>query len=205
MSKINQQGFSIVEILIVTGVASMLIVSVAKNMSTADKLNAVSRLKTQMADMAVTPLEIVNGLKGGLFACTGTNGTYYTVGADKFCQCGSGSEVQICKLFPAYTSCWTEYPAGQTGKTEFYLSEAGGSWQLLPLASGASETISVDGQTYNRKIIITNALRDSNFNIASAGTVDFNTKIITVQVSCLNRGNTYNTEQRMILTGWENL
>jgi type II secretory pathway pseudopilin PulG len=195
----NNKGYSIVEITVVIGIAAVLIVAVSKNLTAIKDLNASSELKTQAAGYAQESLEIITDIKNELFACIcWSNGS--CVGG----TCALFFYPQSCGLFPAYDSCWTEYPVGQTGQNDFSLVPDGtGSWKLNSLGGGR-ETIATDPR-FERQIIITNMSRNAFGELDPSGTPDYNTKKVEVKVWYQERGEEKEFSYKTILTAWENL
>ena len=83
------------------------------------------------------------------------------------------------------------------------LSDSGWSANIVPLSAGTNYYLTFNGATwkatttnvfidnfYERKFVVNNVNRDGNDDIASSGTLDPNTKKITVSVSWLSQNGT---------------
>jgi len=191
-------GVGIIEVILTLGLLALVVVVIGKVLLSTHRLSQASELKTQALAYSQESLEIVNDSKNDLFVCRCAT---ETCGSN---TCTRGSDDQFCNLAPAYTSCWTAWPADQIGNTDFYLQSVGGSWQLVALSPGSSETIA-ENQRFERVISIENVLRDVDGNIAAAGTADPETKKVTVTVSWQERGRQNQVSLSNILTAWENL
>lgn len=66
--------------------------------------------------------------------------------------------------------------SGLSDGNNYYFSWSGGSW------STSTQNVFIDG-TFERKFTVLNAYRDGNDDIAASGTLDNNTKKVTVSVS----------------------
>ena len=193
-----KNGFSIIEAIVSLGIISLLIISFGKALHAVGTITTISELRTQAISYAQESTELINDIKNDWFACRCASDS---CASD---TCTRLSDYQTCNLFAVYTSCWTEYPAGLTGHNDFYLNEVStDEWELAPL-NGGVETISTN-PTFTRQIIIENVLRDGNGDIASTGTVDYNSKRVTVTVWYEERGNQHEIHLTTLLTAWENL
>ena len=143
-------------------------------------------------------LEIITDLKNDVFACTCSSDS---CAGD---VCTRAADGQSCDLFSAYTSCWTEYPAGLVGETDYFFEPAGPGW-LLKALTGPTETIAGESDMIQRKLTIENLKRDADGNIAETGTPDYNTKKIAVTVWYREKNTTHKINLQTILTAWENL
>ena len=193
----STKGYAILEVIVVLGIISFFIVVIGKTLFLVNTLNATSQKQTKALYYAQESLEIINDLKNDFFACT--CGSDNCIGD----TCARAIDGQSCSLFSAYTSCWTEYPEGFVGQTDYFFEAVGASWQLKAL-TGPVETIAGDPD-FQRKIIIKNIKRDANGDIADSGTADPNTKQVTVIVWYEARGVVHNIKLKTILTAWENL
>lgn len=193
----SAKGYVIIEVIVVLGIVSLFIVVIGKTLLSVNKLNAMGAKQTKALHYAQESLEIINILKNQVFACTCSYDNCISN------TCTSISDGQSCDLFTAYTSCWTEYPRGSIGQSDYYLEKSGSTWQLKPLTS-PTEIIAGDPD-FERKITIENAMRDSDGNITTPGTTDYNTKKITVTVWYKEKESTHKVNLKTILTAWENL
>lgn len=71
---------------------------------------------------------------------------------------------------------WTNI-SSLTNSTEYYLNFSGGTWifTTTPQSSGI----------FTRKVVFSSAYRDANDNLAGSGTLDAQTRLVTVTVSWL--------------------
>lgn len=185
------------EVILVIGMISLIVLSVGKILDTLTRLNKISESQSKALGFAQESLEIMNAIGPENFVCS------CNLGDNCFSDtCVRTSDNQSCGLFAGYTSCWTAYPKDFVGQTNFYLEKVGGQWELRALAA-PSETIAAD-TNFTRKLTIENVLRNADGNIASAGTPDANTKKITVKVWYSERGAVHQVALKTILTAWKN-
>jgi hypothetical protein len=79
---------------------------------------------------------------------------------------------------------WTANIASHTSGSTFYLYFNGTTWV-------ATSSVEIIGDLFQRSIAISSVNRDSSQNIvASGGTLDNNTKLVTAQVSWVTQGTT---------------
>ncbi|MDO8560263.1 MAG: hypothetical protein Q7S23_04505 [bacterium] len=191
---LRPRGFSVVEGIISIAIAATIVVAIGSLLQRVNATRRASEMR-QMADAyAVESIELMTGLKNAAFACR------CSVDSCTATSCTRASDHQSCPLLPDFTSCWTEFPAGLAELTPLRLSNTGGSWVLL----AGPETIGVDLQ-FTRTLTIENLRRDVDGNISSTGTVDFNTKKITVTVSWMEGSAPKSLTLSQIVTGWKNL
>lgn len=193
----NQNGFNLVEVLVVISIMAFMVASIGKIISVVNRLHITSENRAKAVLLAQEPMEIINDIKNDLFACR------CSVDACAGTVCTRAGDGQQCSLFENYTSCWTPYPANLAGKINFYLEKTGGVWNLQDIGASAEN---VPGETgFQRKITIENALRNGNGDIDTAGTNDNNTKKINITVWYPGGGRTHQLYLKNILTAWENL
>ncbi|MFH0820115.1 MAG: hypothetical protein V1892_03725 [bacterium] len=195
--KKHPKGYIILEVILVIGMVSLIVLSVGKILDTLIRLNKISESQSKALSFAQESLEIMNAIGPANFVCSCNLGDSCSSGT-----CTRASDSQPCSLFAGYTSCWTAYPKDFVGQTNFYLEKVGTEWQLRVLST-PSETIAADTH-FTRKLTIENALRDADGNIASAGTPDSNTKKITVKVWYSERSVVHEVALKTILTAWKN-
>ncbi|HRY63533.1 MAG TPA: prepilin-type N-terminal cleavage/methylation domain-containing protein [Patescibacteria group bacterium] len=194
----HTKGFSLIEVMIVICLLGVLAIGLGQSLVSVEKIKVTSQKTALALSLAEEWLEIMTAEQNYLFACHC---------ASHHCSattCTRPSDNQSCTLLPDYESCWTIYPAGLVDATDFYLSPDEDGFILKKLATDGQP---IAGQPdFFRKIIITNALRDSNGYITTTGTPDPHTKKITVQVWYLDRGNNrHETNLATILTAWKKL
>ena len=201
----NNNGFSILEVVVAIGIISLFVVSIAKVLQTVDRLNVLSEKKDSAVNYAQESIEIVSEIKNDLFVCSCNSGDNCTSGLDPDICTRTTGDGKACDMFPAYSSCWSEYPDSLFGENNFYLDNTGGVWQLTALVGSSTETIVAD-PSYSRRINIVNAQRDTNGDLVDAGgTEDFNTKIVRVTVWYEYRGVSRSVDLKTVLTAWENI
>ncbi|PLX26538.1 hypothetical protein C0583_06975 [Candidatus Parcubacteria bacterium] len=196
-NKKNQAGFNIAEILIVIGLTVFLVTMVSKSFVGVRRIQEYSKTKFENSHYAQEGMELINEMKNSLFACKCSSDTCL---GD---TCTRSADSQSCTLLPGYDSCWTRYPAGLSGLTDFKLYNSG-NWTIVSLG-GSPEEITSD-QTYYRKVKIESAMRNSLGDLDPSGTnIDDNTKLINVQVYTTQNERIYTTSYDTVLTAWENL
>lgn len=195
--KNHPKGYIILEVILVIGMISLIVLSVGKILDTLIRLNKISESQSKALGFAQESLEIMNAIAPLSFVCSSNLGDSCSSGT-----CTSASDSQSCSLFAGYTSCWTNYPRNFVGQTNFYLEKVGSEWQLRALST-PSETIAADTR-FTRKLTIGNVLRDADGNISASGTPDPNTKKITVKVWYNERGVVHEIALKTILTAWKN-
>jgi prepilin-type N-terminal cleavage/methylation domain-containing protein len=191
----KNKGFSIIEIIITLAIITVIIAGIGKALALISRVYNSSAIKTQALTYLQGPIELIDGLKDDLFGCSCVlNG----------CVCTRASDGQTCTAAALYKSCWTQYPKDLNGQTRFYLEKIGGNWQLKPLVAGAKEAIS-GKYTFSREIKIENMKRNASGVLDPTGTIDYNTKKVTVTVEWDERGKINQSNLSIILTGWKNL
>lgn len=195
---INNKGFGIVEIVVVIGILSLIVVSVSKVIDAVNRINSLSQLESQALILAQDSLELVTEIQNEAFSCR------CAVDACGGSSC-SLSDGQVCERFPGYDSCWTEYPADFYGETNFYVQVTGGVATLRALGADPEEVV-VGKNSFLRRVEITNLRRnEAGGELDASGTVDFNSKKIKVVVSYDYKGKSYEVSLETMLTGWKNL
>ncbi|OGY46172.1 MAG: hypothetical protein A3J62_03575 [Candidatus Buchananbacteria bacterium RIFCSPHIGHO2_02_FULL_38_8] len=195
----NQKGFGVIEVVVVLGLSAIIITSIGNLLNSLYKINKAAELRTRAFSYAQESLEIINDKRNDLFACQCAVAGCST--------CVRPSDGQSCTPFSGYDSCWTAYPAGSDliGIETFRLYKSGSNWVLEALSPDPSSAVIDLDPTFSRKITIKNAFRDINGDIASSGTVDPNTKIITAKVWWKQRDDQHQVDLSTILTAWQNL
>lgn len=188
-----------VEVLIALSMGGILVASIGGVLASVHNNDVTSELREKALGYARQSLEIVTEIKNQEFACECTSS-----GGQDICTghtCTKSSDGQSCTLPSAYTSCWNQYGHGLVSNSPLHIVSGGSGWQL----AAGNETISAD-PIFSRDITIVNLQRDANGNIVeSGGTVDSNTKQVTVTISWTERGNPKDVSLSTILTAWENL
>lgn len=196
LNKTDNRGVSTIEIILVLGLVSFIVISIGKIFTAIDKIDSVGEKQSKAYILAQEPIEIVNDLKNNLFACVCSSDSCTST------DCTRLSDGQTCPLSPGYTSCWTAYPANLLNETNFYLEPIGSTWQLKKMI-GPREIINAD---FSRLIIIESIERDASGNIVSGGgTPDPGSKKIDVTVWFKEREEERDIELQSLLTAWENL
>lgn len=194
----DNRGSSTIEIILVLGLIAFIVIEIGKVFNSTRRMDTVSELQSQAYALAQEPIEIGNLLKNDLFACVCSHDSCTSS------ACSRTSDGQSCALSPGYTSCWTAYPAGQTGQNNFYFQPAGASWSLQAL-SQPREAIASDAR-FSRLVKIENIMRDGGGNIVdSGGTADASGKKMTVTVWYDEGGAEHKVELQTLFTAWENL
>ena len=193
--KKNQEGMSVIEVLISIGMAGIIIVGVGNSLASSHKLDTASGMKEKALAYAKQSIEIVTEIKNDQFACRCDIDTCSDI-------CTKASDGQTCTLFGGYDSCWTEYPIGLTNNYPLHLDlSPGGGWELA-----YGEEIIVSDPLFTRVISIDNLYRDADgYIVDSGGTLDINTKKVTVTVKWTEQNNSKEINLTTILTAWENL
>ncbi|MFH0952124.1 MAG: hypothetical protein V1838_02945 [Patescibacteria group bacterium] len=196
MKKTNNQGVSVIEIIIVIGMATILITSIGSAMAANNRLNNAGEMKSQALAYAKESMEIITEIKNDAFVCSCPGGNCPPTGV-----CLRPSDSQSCNVFSGYSSCWTVYAVGLTTNAQLHLALVGSNWQLAP----GRETITADPR-YTREVSVSNLQRDSYGAIVeSGGTVDSNTKQVSVTVSWQENNQTREMVVTTILTAWQNI
>ena len=86
---------------------------------------------------------------------------------------------------------WTNV-SNLTPATDYYLSFSGGTWILSVTPSSIG--------IFTRKIVISSAYRDANQNLASSGTIDSQTRLVTVSVVWTDGGQNFSKTLQFYLT-----
>jgi type II secretory pathway pseudopilin PulG len=191
--KNNKAGMSIIEVLVVIGIAAILILSVGKVLSSLEAMKRAGETRSKTNLLAQEPLEIINDMKNELFACVSPIGA----------TCTRPSDGQTCDKTPPYNSCWTDYPKDQVGQTRFYLERTGTAWTLRALGADPETVASDPG--YRREIVIENIQRDANGDIAPSGTFDPNSKRVRVTVWQESPFPSAPVSVSLLLTAWKSL
>jgi len=190
----REQGFGMIEVIITITFVAVVALALGKTLMYVNQVSSTSLLRSEALGYVQEDLEKINIIQNDLFACRcatdSCSGTSCTA-----------TDGQSCEMFPAYQSCWIQYPRGLSGNTEFYLDS---NLVLQPLSPGATEQIATD-HDIRRKIVITNAYRDADGNIAVTGTEDYSTKIVEVIVTWIDRGDVKQVSGKHILTAWRYL
>lgn len=194
----REDGIGIIEIIIALAFIALVSLSLGRTLNALNRANMIAADKTIAQALAQESVELMLDLQNDFFACRSTQDIISGQ------TCTRSSDSQSCTLFAGYTSCWTAYPKDHNNQTRFYLSESGGTWQLNSLNTGQYETV-VFNPRFSRVVEITNAYRDADGNLASSGTIDPQTKNVTVTVSWQERGVTHQSQASVILTAWQNL
>lgn len=195
----KQRGFGIIEVIVALTIVVIVAVVIGRVLASIQRVYNASQLKTEAYTYAQQPLEILNEIKNGEFGC----------------KCGSGascfgnictrtSDSQTCPLVEPYESCWTRYPEGLSGSTEFYLQKTGSDWELVALSPGTTESVP-ENNYFSRKLTIQNLFRDASGNLAQSGTEDYNSKKVTAEVLWTDRGINSNVSLTTFFTAWQNL
>ncbi len=79
-----------------------------------------------------------------------------------------------------------------TTDTEYYINYTGGLWTI----STTPNTVDI----FTRKIVVSSAYRDGSQNLASSGTLDNQTRLITVTVSWLEGGQAISKNLQFYIT-----
>ncbi len=189
------KGSSVVEALLSLSLAASVIIVVGAVFSAGQRLERSSGLRQQALGYAREALELVGEIKNVSFSCRCSSDS---CGGS---TCTRGSDGQPCSLLPGYTSCWTAYPKDLVGvNTPLYPALVGGVWVLKtgvdPLAAGTG---------FSRVITIENLQRDVNGIIVAIGTIDPNTKRVTVVVGWEERGDAKQISLSTMFTAWESI
>ena len=186
-----------IEIILTLTMLAVITVSLSKIIGYLDNANLIIQARTQAQAYAQTAIETINVKRNDYFACNCSHDSC----AGNICTRASDS--QNCQLFPGYTSCWTEYPANLTGRTEYSINETDGN----ALINYSPAPVKLNNWNFRRKIIISNASRDAAGNLIfdGSGIPDKNSKLIEARVEYERNGDMHTVSVRSLLTAWQNI
>ncbi|PLX20776.1 hypothetical protein C0584_04800 [Candidatus Parcubacteria bacterium] len=190
----NNKGFILAEVLIAIAVIAFVVVSVNKIMIATKKVSEDGDKRMYALSCAQEWVEAMTAIDNDIFSCVCDNG-----GVCSGSQCTIAG--QSCNLQEGYNSCWVEYPINTNPSATKYSLAYNTNWQINELDDDFEDC---SNPNYQRKMTIENLQWDEDGNISPTGTVDFNTKKITVTAQ-FNKGDEYYEEAfSKILTAWKN-
>lgn len=189
----QNNGFSIVEIIVVLGIVSVLFFSVGRSLGMTNEFNNRNKIKLKAAQYNQEAMEIILEKKDELFSCKCDIDTCINN------ICTRASDGQNCNLLPAYNSCWTEFPENLTDESEFVFKENNNDF-ILEKLNNENKAIENDVD-FERKIIIINI----NSNFGETNEDDYGVKEIKTQVIYNSENFEYTTNLKTIATAWKNL
>jgi len=186
-----RRGSAVIEVLISLSLAAILITVLGNLIGAVRRLETAQNFRQRALTHTQESIEMITSLQADLFACSCSACTNTCTRADG----------QSCALAEAYSSCWTPYAYGLNTEGPLHLEQSGASWQLVT----GSETVPVDN-AFTRSISVTNMQRDAaGALVETGGTLDPNTKKVTVQVAWQERGQSKSFQLATMLTGWANV
>jgi len=197
LSKKQQPGFSVVEVIVAITMAGIIVGSINSLLASTHRLDRAGEMKEKASALAKQSLEIISDIQDEAFACRCDD-------IDDDCNTIPGScrkdGQPACLLLEGFQSCWTEFPDGLDLNSPLHLEETGG-WHL---AEGL-ETVATDPE-FTREISIENLARDADGHLDATGTgQDSGAKKVMVTVSWQERQNDRQISLSTILTAWKEL
>jgi type II secretory pathway pseudopilin PulG len=155
----NLRGFSLIDIIIALGIASLLFFSIYELFIFSTRATYSRVNKTESLQFAEEGIEAVRTLRN---------------------------------------RGWDTYIGSKSVGTNYYLTLSGDQWTL-----GTTPTALINS-LFTRTIVFNNVNRDGSGNISTSGTLDPDTKKVTVTVSWQERGNNRNLSLATYVTNFLN-